>query len=82
MIYLSISVFALIFLRAFQQLNVVGGHYWLAAATSFAIATAEVAVVLQVVAYDWAAIPWVGLGGAAGVTAAMAAHKIIKGKMK
>ncbi len=36
---------------------------------------AEVAVVLLVVDGGWTAAPWVGVGGAVGVTAAMTLHR-------
>jgi hypothetical protein len=65
----------LVFTRAIQQQNVIGGHYVLAAITPFVIASAEVATVLIVVETGWSAIPWVGTGGAIGVTSAMFLHK-------
>lgn len=74
----AFASFMLVYLRAIQQQNVIHGHYWLAALTSFVIAIAEVAVVLAVVAHTWAAVPWIGLGGAIGVTAAMASHRYIR----
>jgi len=66
-----IATFALVFLRAIQQQNVIGGHYVLAAITPYAIAVAEVATIVWVVQIGWPAIPWVGTGGALGVTSAM-----------
>ena len=78
---LSIATFALVFLRAIQQQNVIHGQYMLAAITPFAIAVAEVASVVWVVQTGWAAVPWVGMGGALGVTSAMFLHrKMRKGK--
>lgn len=74
----AIASFCLVYLRAIQQQNVIHGHYWIAALTSFAMAAAEVAVVLAVISYTWAAVPWIGLGGAIGVTAAMATHRYIR----
>lgn len=74
----ALASFGLVYLRAIQQQNVIHGHYWLAAATSFAIAVAEVAVVLAVIHYTWSAVPWIGMGGAVGVTAAMATHRYIR----
>jgi hypothetical protein len=74
----ALASFGLVYLRAIQQQNVIHGHYWLAAGTSFAIAVAEVAVVLAVIHYTWSAVPWIGLGGALGVTAAMATHRYIR----
>ena len=69
------ATFALVFLRAIQQQNVIHGQYWLAAVTPYAIAVAEVASVVWVVQTGWAAIPWVGTGGALGVTSAMWIHR-------
>ena len=69
------ATFALVFLRALQQQNVIHGHYVLAAITPYAIAVAEVASVLWVVSIGWSSIPWVGTGGALGVLSAMAVHR-------
>jgi hypothetical protein len=69
------ATFALVFLRAIQQQNVIGGHYVAAALTPYAIAVAEVASVLGVVSVGWTAIPWVGSGGALGVLSAMYLHR-------
>lgn len=70
--------FGLVYLRAIQQQNVIHGHYWLAALTSFAIAVAEVGIVLSVIDKTWSAVPFIGAGGAIGVTAAMATHRYIR----
>jgi hypothetical protein len=75
----AVASFALVFLRAVQQLNVIHDRVSWAVATSFAIAFAEVAVVLMVVDKGWTAAPWVGLGGAAGVTSAMTMHRWARG---
>lgn len=75
MIEISLATAALVFLRAFQQLNVMRGHYVAAALTPFAIAAAEVASVLWVVSAGWPAVPWVGAGGAVGVVSAMVVHR-------
>ena len=48
------------------------------ALTSFAIAAAEVALMLQIIEHTWSAAPWIGLGGALGVTVAMATHRKIR----
>lgn len=69
-----LATFALVFLRAIQQQNVIHRQYALAAITPFAIACAEVATVLWVVDTGWPAVPWVGAGGALGVTLAMWTH--------
>lgn len=65
----------LVFLRSIQQQNVIGGHYVLAAITPFAIAAGEVLTVLIVVDTGLHAIPWIGAGGAIGVTAGMYVHR-------
>jgi hypothetical protein len=75
MIEISVATAALVFLRGLQQQNVIHGNYIAAAITPFAIAAAEVASVLWVVSAGWPAVPWVGGGGAIGVTAAMWAHR-------
>ncbi len=72
---LLIATFALVFLRAIQQQNVIHGHYVMAALTPYALAVAEVASVLWVVSTGWAAVPWVGTGGALGVVSAMVVHR-------
>ena len=66
-----IATFILVFGRAIQQQNVIHRHYIAAALTPYAIAVGEVATVLWVVDIGWPAIPWVGTGGALGVTCAM-----------
>lgn len=78
----TIATAALVFLRAIQQQNVIGGHYIAATATSFAMAAAEVGVVLSVVAGGWAAVPWLGIGSAIGVTTAMWSHRAIKKRLE
>jgi vacuolar-type H+-ATPase subunit I/STV1 len=70
-----IASFAIVFLRAIQQQNVIHGRYKSAAITSYMIAIAEVGVVLIVVNTGWPAVPWIGTGGALGVTFAMYAHR-------
>ena len=72
---LLLATFGLVFMRAIQPQNVIHGHYVMAAITPYAIAIFEVATVLWVVDTGWPAIPWVGTGGALGVTSAMALHR-------
>lgn len=76
------ATFSLVFLRAIQQQNVIGGHYMAAAITPYLIACAEVASVLLVVQTGWSAIPWVGTGGALGVTSAMLAHRRLANRVR
>jgi len=70
-----IASFLKVFLRAFQQQNVTGGHYFLASITPFFIAVAEVAVVIAIVNIGWSSVLWIGAGGAIGVTSAMLLHR-------
>lgn len=65
----------LVFMRGIQQQNVIHGHYLAAAITPYFIAIGEVAMVLWVVDIGWPAVPWVGTGGAIGVTLSMIVHK-------
>lgn len=69
-----LSSFAIVFLRGIQQQNVIHKNYGLAALTSYGLAICEVAVLLIVVDKGWSAVPFVGTGGALGVTAAMWTH--------
>lgn len=70
---LFLSTFITVFLLGFQQQNVIGGHYWLAAGTSVAIAAAQYTMISGVASGgDW----WqMGIGGALGVTLSMFLHK-------
>ena len=77
-----IATASLVFLRAIQTQNVIGKHYIAASFTSFAMAAAEVALMLQVIEHTWSAVPWIGLGGAIGVTSAIALHGRVRGMVK
>ena len=79
---IMVATFALVFLRGIQQQNVIHGHYFWAAITPYAIAMAEVAFVLWVVDLGWSSVPWVGTGGAMGVTLAMFTHRKISGRTR
>lgn len=72
---LLIATFLTVFLLAFQQQNVVHGHYAMAAVTSFLIAVAQFAMIRGVSTGE----PWefmlMGVGGACGVTLSMVAHR-------
>jgi hypothetical protein len=68
---LMLSTFMLVFLRAFQQQNVIHANFRLAALTSYMLAIAEVATVLWMVKQGWSSVLWVGTGGACGVTSSM-----------
>ena len=69
----------LVFGRAVQSMNVVGGHYLAAFWTPWLIAAGEIAVVGAIVAGGWAAWPWISLGGGIGATGAMWIHRKIGG---
>ena len=69
-----VAAFFLVALRATQQLNVMHRYYWWAAATSYGIAFADIALILFVVKSGWEAAIWSGTGGAIGVTFAMYFH--------
>jgi len=70
-----LASFSIVFLRAIQQQNVIHARYKTAALTSYFIALAEVAVLLIVIDKGWPAVPWIGTGGALGVTLAMYSHR-------
>ena len=67
----------LVFGRAVQQLNVIGGHYLAAALTPMLIAAGEIAVIGVVVVDGWQAWPWISAGGGLGAVAAMRVHRAI-----
>ena len=71
-----VASFIFVFIKAFQQLNVVGGHYFWVLPTSLAMAGAEATVIIKVatMATLWAAIP-MGFGGGTGAMLAMYIHK-------
>ena len=71
-----------VFLRGIQQLNVIGGHYAMAAITSYAIAAAEVIFIVSVVDSGTGAILSVGTGGAIGVISAIYMHPKMKRMMR
>jgi len=74
---LVVTLFAsyvLILLKAMQQLNVVGGHYKMVIPFSYGMAAMEVAIIVNVVAAGWAAVPWIGTGAAAGAVTGMWLH--------
>jgi hypothetical protein len=72
----------LVFGRAIQQQNVVGGHFVAAAVTPFLIAAGEIAVVGSIVVGGWSAWPWIGAGGGIGAVCAMWAHRLVINRSK
>jgi hypothetical protein len=75
-----LASFIVVFARAMQQQNVIGGHYLAAMLTPYLIAVGEVLTVLWVVDTGWQAIPLVGTGGALGSVSAMWLHRRIKAR--
>ena len=78
MIYLALATCVLVFLRAWQQQNVIHGYYGWAFVTSYGMSLADVLVILGAVDHGLAAVPWMGTGGAIGVIGAMLLHKRIR----
>lgn len=75
---ITIATMVMVFLRAIQQQNVIHGNYVMASIVPFGIAAAEVAMVLWVVESGWQSVPYVGLGGAIGVTTGMYVHRRLR----
>lgn len=72
-----VASFLFIFLKAFQQLNVVHYKYWLVVPTSFTMAICEVYVMANVAqqGFHWSLVAAVGLGGGLGCICSMWVHK-------
>ena len=70
-----VAQFAVVFLKAFQQQNVIHENWVLVPFTSMLLACTEVTVVLFVVATGWGAIPYMGAGAGLGALGAMMLHK-------
>lgn len=71
--------FLYVFTRAFQQLNVVGGHYWRVLPTSIVMSVGDVVLVLLVVHTQslWMGVTN-GVAGACGCWLAMYTNKRMK----
>lgn len=74
---LFLASFLAVFLKAFQQRNVVADKYWAVPIVSFGMAFSEVFIVLGVVDYGLAiaTVLLMGSGGTLGCLSAMIAHK-------
>ena len=82
MLIAFVSCYLLVLARAFQQKNVMHDLYVPAMLTSFAIAAGDVGVIMAGVQLGWAAVPYLGAGGALGVITAMFIHnKLFKRKV-
>jgi uncharacterized membrane protein len=77
---LFICTLAMVFLMAFQQQNVIHGHYKTAAVTSFLIGLAQFSLYKGVIVADYWGILEMGTGGAIGVTASMFLHRYMRRK--
>jgi hypothetical protein len=76
-----LASFVFIFLKAFQQLNVVHRQYLLVVPTSMAMATCEVAVIALVAKQGWGwIVVFTGLGGGLGCVGAMFLHSFTQTK--
>jgi len=65
----------LVFGRAIQQQNVIGGHYVAAALTPMLIAAGEIAIVGAIIIDGWHSWPWISAGGGIGAVTAMQLHR-------
>lgn len=73
---LAAASFIFVFLKAFQQLNVVRGHYLLVPPISLCMAATEVYVIAAVAVqgFSLSAVMGMGTGGACGAICAMYFH--------
>lgn len=73
------STFVFVFLKAFQQLNVVHGNYLWILPVSFAMAACEVytVVISAQQGWGWVVVP-IGFGGGLGAISAVWIHKRIR----
>lgn len=75
-LFAFLATFAFIFLKAFQQLNVVRGNYWWVFPVSMAMAVCEVFTISTIARNGWGWIVLsVGAGGAIGCVCAICSHK-------
>jgi hypothetical protein len=72
---IAFAVFCLVTLRVFQQKNAQHEYYVWGVLTSYGIAFAEIALILNVVEMGYAAGWYVGSGGALGFITALYIHK-------
>ncbi len=66
--------FIAIFLRGFQQMNVIHGKYTMIAVTSYLLALTDVAVVGIIVEHGWNTVLAQGSGAALGMLASVYIH--------
>lgn len=66
--------FIAIFLRGFQQMNVIHSKYTMIAVTSYLLALTDVAVVSIIVEHGWNTVVAQGTGAALGMLASVYIH--------
>lgn len=75
------AAFVFIFLKAFQQLNVVHKQYLMVMPTSMFMAVCEVYVIATTAQNGWGwLVLWIGLGSGLGAMASMYLHGRMTGK--
>jgi len=72
---LFLSTLVGVFLLGFQNQNVVGGHYWLAAIGSACIALTQFLIYNGAVGGDAWSVLEMALGGSIGITSSMYVHR-------
>ena len=80
MITAFVSSFILVFMKVFQQKNVIHDLYLSAFLTSFLVAVGEVGVIISGATHGWGAVLPIGAGGGVAVILSMALHKRIFNK--
>lgn len=76
------ATFMLVFLRGFQQKNVHGNHYFMAAITSTAMSITDIAVVSFVIHHGWAVLPYTATGATLGIISSMWLHSRVVKKIQ
>lgn len=74
---LTVSTFCAVFLKIFQQKNVIGGHRLSMVVTSYGIAAFEVVTITLIINVGWWAILASGTGGALACLFAVRLHDAI-----
>ena len=72
--------FIAIFLRGFQQMNVIHSKYTMIAVTSYLLALTDVAVVSIIVEHGWNTVLAQGTGAALGMLASVYIHNRFVGE--
>lgn len=76
-----IASYLFVFLKSFQQLNVVHNNYWWVVPTSILMATCEVYVIYNAAHMGWGwLVLWVGVGSGLGAVSSMFIHNLLRKK--